>query len=108
MSWRRLQMTGRNPAEWQRKTRFLVDENLDPEVTAYLREKGHDAISVEEAGLKGRSDEDVFASAWRERRILLTLDHDYQDDQRFPEHRNPGVVILSGGGGDDHALGASL
>jgi len=50
----------------------------------------------------------VFAFAWRERRVLLTLDRDYLDDRRFPENRNSGVVILSGGGGDDHALGFSL
>lgn len=52
--------------------------------------------------------EDVSAFAWQEKRILLTLDHDYQNDRRFPEHRNPGVVILSGGGGDDQAFGTSL
>ncbi len=107
MPWRRVQRSGQVPAEWKRKTRFLVDENLGGEVALYLREKGFDAVSVEDAGLKGRTDEDVLASAWREERMLLTLDRDYLDDRRFPEHRNPGVVILSGGGGNDHELGMS-
>ena len=41
MSWRRLWATGQNPVEWSRKTRFLVDEDVDPEVAGYLREKGY-------------------------------------------------------------------
>lgn len=107
MAWQRLKVPRSELPEWKRKTRFLVDENLDAEAAAYLRTKGFNAVSVEEVGLKGHSDEDVFAFAWQEKRILLTLDHDYQNDQRFPEHRNPGVVILSGGGGDGHAFGTN-
>jgi hypothetical protein len=40
--------------------------------------------------------------------VLVTLDHDYLNDERFPEHRYPGLVILTGGGGDPHTLGISL
>jgi hypothetical protein len=33
-------------------------------------------------------------------RILLTHDEDCWDDRRFPEHRNPGLVIVPGATGD--------
>ena len=56
--------------------------------------------------LNGRSDEDVFAAAWRERRILLTQDRDFLDDRRFPPNRNAGIVVLLGG--HDEALVSAL
>jgi hypothetical protein len=40
--------------------------------------------------------------------VLLTHDHDFLDDRKFPEHRNPGVVVLAGGDGDEHAMGTSV
>jgi predicted nuclease of predicted toxin-antitoxin system len=108
MAWQRLKVPRSEPPDWKQTTRFLVDEDVDVEAVPYLRAKGFNAVSVEESGLKGRCDEDVLAFAWREKRVLLTLDHDYENDRRFPEHRNPGVVILSGGSGDSHAFGSSF
>ena len=32
--------------------------------------------------------------------ILLTQDQDFWDDRQFPEHRNPGLVILPGANGN--------
>jgi len=108
MAWQRLKVSRSEPPEWKRTTRFLVDEDVDAEAAAYLRTKGYNAVSVDEVGLKGHCDEDVFAFAWREKRILLTLDHDYENDQRFREHWHPGAVILSGGDGGSRVLGNSL
>jgi predicted nuclease of predicted toxin-antitoxin system len=62
------------------------------------------AVTVWDAGLNGRSDETVFAYAWKHRRILLTHDDDFWNDRRFPEHRNPGVVILPGANGDQRDM----
>jgi predicted nuclease of predicted toxin-antitoxin system len=99
MSWERLyqpdkQETHGLEEELGGKARFLVDENIDRIIIKVLRKKGWNAISVTEANLAGHSDEDVLAYAWREDRILLTQDHDFLDDRRFPEHRNPGIIIL--------------
>ncbi|MCL6447704.1 MAG: DUF5615 family PIN-like protein, partial [Armatimonadetes bacterium] len=59
------------------------------------------------AGL-GKSDEDVYKAAYKEDRILLTHDRDFLNDRRFPPYRNPGVVILPGGQGDERVLLRSL
>jgi len=65
-----------------------------------LRSLGHNVVYVGDVGLLGRSDEEVLAYAWRTRRLLLTHDHDFLDDRRFPSTRNPGLVVLGRGDTD--------
>jgi len=94
--------------EHLKKARLLVDESLGPEVAAILRSARWNTRYVADVGLQGHSDEDVFAFAHRDDRILLSHDTDFLDDRRFPPHRNPGVIVLPGGSGDEEALGAGL
>jgi hypothetical protein len=94
--------------QFQKKARFLVDESPGPNVAEVLRDQGLNAKYVADLGLDGHSDEDVFARAWSEDRIILTHDTDFLDDKRFPPHRNPGVVVLPGAQGDDAVLMTSL
>lgn len=96
------------PAAFRRKAKFLVDESLGIGTTHFLREQRWNAKDVSEVGLSGRSDEEVFAFAFREKRIVLTHDSDFLDDKRFSFHRNPGVVVLPGGSGDFHVFVRSL
>jgi predicted nuclease of predicted toxin-antitoxin system len=77
--------------------RFLVDENVPPELTRLLTERGYNAKSVSDIGMRGRSDEDVLARALRDNRLLITNDDDFREERRFPEHRNPGIVIIPNG-----------
>jgi predicted nuclease of predicted toxin-antitoxin system len=108
VAWRTLAGSKEVSAESERKTRILVDESLGEQVAGYLRDRGYNAVFVKDVGLAGRSDEDVFAYAWRERRIIWTHDRDFLDDSQFPEHRNPGVLVLPGGGGDQEAMGVGI
>jgi Domain of unknown function (DUF5615) len=91
-----------------KKARFVVDESLGIGVAKLLRDLKWNVTFVGEVGLSGHSDEDVYAYAGRENRILLTHDRDFLDDRRFPVHRNPGVVVFpgadGGGAGLVHAL----
>jgi predicted nuclease of predicted toxin-antitoxin system len=83
--------------------RFLVDESMGEGVAKILRHEGYNAKYVSDVGLTGRSDEDVFATAWSEDRVLVTHDPDFLDDRLFPPHRNPGVLLIrpgSSGRGD--------
>ena len=41
--------------------------------------------------------EDVFAYAWRTKRVLLTHDPDFLNNRRFPFNRNYGVVVITPG-----------
>jgi predicted nuclease of predicted toxin-antitoxin system len=91
-------------AESKRKARFFVDESLGEGTVDALRDLKWNSSGVWDAGLVGRSDEDVFAFARKDCRILLSHDTDFLDDRRFPIHPQPGIVILPGGDGDTAAL----
>lgn len=109
MPWKKVDLPSQKEidafvSQFKRKSRFLVDESLGPEAANVIREQGWNVKYVEEVGLKGRADEDLFAFAWKEDRILLTHDRDFLDDRAFPPHRNPGLVVLPGGDGNEHAL----
>lgn len=90
--------------EHQGKAKFLVDENLGGEVTQLLRDVGWNATDVFELNIAGHPDENVFAAARRQDRILLTHDDDFLDDRRFPPRLNPGLVVLPGADGNVDAL----
>ena len=87
-------------------SRFLIDENLGPELAPALRRLGYNATDVFTLKLTSRTDEDVIAAAWRDHRILLTQDRDFLDDRRFPPNRNPGIVVLPAN--NDDALVTSV
>lgn len=73
--------------------RFLVDENAGPSVARWLRNLGHDVLSVFESA-RGLTDEEVLALALAENRILITSDKDFGDKvyrERWPHH---GVILL--------------
>ncbi len=74
--------------------RLLLDENLSPNQAAILRQHGHDALSVVDAGLSGQPDEKVRDLAIAENRVLLTLDSDFANMLRFPTAATPGVIRL--------------
>jgi predicted nuclease of predicted toxin-antitoxin system len=59
------------------KLRFLLDQNLSPRTTQYLRELGLDAQDVREVGLTGKSDDVVYEYALKNRFVLITFDHEF-------------------------------
>lgn len=62
--------------------RFLVDECAGPSVVGWLREAGHDVISVFE-DCRGAEDEWIIEKANAENRIIIT------NDKNFGERINP-------------------
>jgi predicted nuclease of predicted toxin-antitoxin system len=113
MPWKRIENPDREERraldrDFGGKIRFLVDESLDPTLTIVLDELGWKAESAANAGLSGKSDEDVFGYAWRKKQFLLTSDKDFLDDRRFPPHRNPGVIILPNAPIDSDSLTTAL
>src|SRR5271169_120904 len=93
---------------FRKKARFLVDESLGVEAARAVEAEGYNCVFAGDVGLTRRDDTDVFAYAWRENRILLTHDHDFLDRRRFPDHRNPGVIVLPGAAGSAAGLEMAL
>jgi predicted nuclease of predicted toxin-antitoxin system len=80
--------------EFEKKARFLIDEDLDGELTGYPRDEGWNVKGVSEAGLSGQEDNKVLAFAWKEKRIILTNDTKFPQGRGFVEQGNPGILIL--------------
>lgn len=79
-------------------TRLLTDENVHPEVVAFLRELGSDVIDVKEQEQMGASDSHIVDLAADARRIILTHDRDFgrllmAQDRSLPT----GVIYLRPG-----------
>jgi hypothetical protein len=77
--------------------RVYADANVPNGVVAYMREKLHwDVLFVlEHDDLRRAPDIHHFQLARELGRTLVTLDHDYLDDRRFPPQESAGVMVLS-------------
>ena len=51
-------------------------------------------MSVKEANLRGKSDDEVFAYAVARGRILITRDLDFSDVHRFRLGSHPGLIVI--------------
>ena len=77
--------------------RVYVDANMPAGVVSFMRrDLGWDVLFVmEHDDLRRAADLVHYQRALEFGRTLYTLDHDFQDDKRFPPADSPGVVILS-------------
>ena len=77
--------------------RVYCDANLPVGLIRYMREqlKWDVFFVLEEDGLRRAADIQHYRMAAQLRRTLLTLDHDYLDDERFPPSEGGGVLVLS-------------
>ena len=74
--------------------RFLLDENVDARLGAYLSQQGHDVTTIAVDYPQALEDKDVLAIALRERRVLVTHDRDF-GELIFRERRpHAGVILL--------------
>ena len=73
--------------------RVLVDESTGPAVAEWLRQHGHEVLSVyDEAG--GMDDDDIIHKAFAENWILLTNDKDFGEKVYRERRPHRGVVLL--------------
>ena len=56
---------------------LLADENIHPDVIAYLRQQECDVRSIAEEALFGSSDRAILHTAYTEGRVVLTHDSDF-------------------------------
>lgn len=76
--------------------KLLVDENLSPTIAVTLRSEGTDAIHVRDRALNSASDEEVFALAYAEDRIVVTFNiNDFEELARNCELHG-GLIMLPG------------
>lgn len=73
--------------------KMFANENLFEPVIDYLKELGHDVLSIRDAGLSGISDDEVYQRACREKRTIITMDKDFSRMFRFPPEKCGGIVV---------------
>jgi predicted nuclease of predicted toxin-antitoxin system len=71
-----------------------VDEKIPVQVTAELRGAGHDVHTVAKEGLTSRPDREIWATARREGRFLITQDLDFSDIRQFRPGTHAGLLVL--------------
>jgi predicted nuclease of predicted toxin-antitoxin system len=57
--------------------RLLADENIEPQVVAFLRSQKFDVTYIPEMGWQGRQDIDILAEATTQNRVVVTQDDDF-------------------------------
>ena len=86
------------------KPRFYADENFPAQAAQILRDMGGRVLTANEARLTKHPDENHAAFALRHKYVLLTCDHDYLNDRRFPLIHCPAIVVFDFGNGSDDEM----
>lgn len=74
--------------------KFLIDENLSPLLSNYLRNLRYDSRTVREVGLKGKSDQELIRWIQKNKRVLITVDLDFGEFFYSKTFGKIGVIIL--------------
>lgn len=74
--------------------RFLIDNALSPLVAQRLAEAGHDAIHVRDLGMATAEDEDIFALAAAQNRVVVSADTDFGTLLAVSGAKQPSCILL--------------
>ena len=74
--------------------RFLVDENIFPKITLFLRESGHDVKSIQEEGLFRTTDDEIIRIAKNDNRTIITFDKHFGNTLKYPPANTAGIIHI--------------
>lgn len=74
--------------------KIKLDENLPQLIATYLSSLGHDVHTTVEEGLAGCTDPQIWETAQREERFLITQDLDFSDTRQFTPGTHYGILLI--------------
>ena len=84
----------RDPKTIPKKPKFLADANIPLEIVNEIKSSKISIISVHEMGVGNLEDEEILKLAKRKNKILLTMDKDFWNEQKFPINKFGGLIFL--------------
>lgn len=74
--------------------KMFANENLFEPIIEYLKDLGHNVLSIRDAGLSGISDDEVYKLACKENRVIITMDKDFSRLFRFSPEKCGGIIVV--------------
>ena len=72
---------------------FFADECVYKVTVDLLRSWEHSVITVQDAGLAGKPDEEILAYAISHERVLITIDMDFSNIRHYPPTAHKGIIV---------------
>lgn len=76
------------------RTKFLADECTFIQTIRLVRSLGFDVQRIQELGMTGAEDEDVFEKAQDLKAVLVTNDKGFGDIRQYPPSSHFGMIVL--------------
>ena len=74
---------------------FLIDENMPRSLTPLFAALGHNVQDVRDIGLRGRPDDEVYATAIASDAIIVTRDRGFAVVRNWPSDFTAGVIFVN-------------
>jgi predicted nuclease of predicted toxin-antitoxin system len=81
--------------------KFLIDMPLSPDLAAWLRDQGHDAVHAAELGLDRSPDNEIVTFARQNSRTIVSADLDYPRLLAIAGSSSPGLILFRDGNWGD-------
>lgn len=74
--------------------KIVIDEDLHRSLGETLKKLGHEVLDIRDYGLRGKTDEEVFAFAQQQNAVLCSADLGFANTLTFPLGSHYGIIIL--------------